>query len=269
MKLSSLARMLLQQSLFVMMAFVALVSSATAQQVTFAPYLQLGDNGKFGSADQIVIAWQTDESMPNPSAYKVEFHSRERDSGVVKPSGRVVDNYLVADPMLPAIPGAYGTHTNYIAVLKNLRYDTVYQYRVSGPGMPNSGFNSSFRTRTRGSEFAFAVEGDEGFFPVVPNSDPARIVDYAARIAHLIYDADQIQLSNGPSLPEPEFVVNTGDNVYTEGTEDNYRDFFFPVFNSDQDSNEAGAPILRSKLFLQVDGNHDVGSTGVGKSAGG
>ena len=47
------------------------------------------------------------------------------------------------------------------------------------------------------------------------------------------------------------------------GSEDNYRDFFFPVYNSDQDSNETGAPILRSQLFFPVDGNHDLGSTGV------
>jgi uncharacterized repeat protein (TIGR01451 family) len=64
-------------------------------------------------------------------------------------------------------------------------------------------------------------------------------------------------------LPASNLILNTGDNVYNEGTEDNYRDFFFPVYNNDEDSNEAGAPILRSKLFFPVDGNHDLGSTGV------
>ena len=44
---------------------------------------------------------------------------------------------------------------------------------------------------------------------------------------------------------------------------DNYRDFFFPVYNSDQDSNETGAPIIRSTLFFPVGGNHDFGSTGI------
>jgi len=83
------------------------------------------------------------------------------------------------------------------------------------------------------------------------------------RIAHLIYDAANIPLVNQPSRPEPDFILNTGDNVYNEGSEDSYRDFFFPVFNSDQDSNETGAPIIRSKLFFPVDGNHDLGSTGV------
>jgi uncharacterized repeat protein (TIGR01451 family) len=255
---------------------------AFAQQVTFAPYLQLGDNGTFGPEDQIVVAWQTDETAPNPSAYKVEFSSSddkdgkrevssfqefgrnsESDHRSVTPNARVVDNYLAVDPSLPVIPGAYGAHSNYTAVLRGLKYDTVYHYRVTGPGMPGGGFSSSFRSRKRGSSYSFVVVGDEGFFPIVPNSTPPRIVDYVARIAHLIYDAADIPLANQPPRPPAEFILNTGDNVYNEGTEDNYRDFFFPVYNSDQDSNESGAPILRSELFLPVDGNHDLGSTGV------
>lgn len=48
------------------------------------------------------------------------------------------------------------------------------------------------------------------------------------------------KLANEPSRPEPDFILDTGDNVYNEGTEDNYRDFFFPAFNSDEDSNETG-----------------------------
>jgi hypothetical protein len=174
-----------------------------------------------------------------------------------------VDNYLTADPALPTVPGAYGPHTNYTAVLRGLRYDTEYHYVVKGPGMPNDGFAASFHTRKRSPFFSFAVEGDEGFFPPVPKSDPARIIDFEARITHLIYDAGDIRLPNQPDRPSPEFVLNTGDNVYTVGSEDNYRDFFFPVFNNDVDSNETGAPLLRSKLFFPVDGNHDLGATGV------
>jgi Calcineurin-like phosphoesterase/Domain of unknown function DUF11 len=242
---------------------LALAPAVLGQQVTFFPYVQLGDNGPFGVTDRIVIAWQTNETSPNASAYKVEFREGPHHSHTVTPSGRVVDNYLAADPALPIVPGAYGAHVNYIAVLRDLSYDTVYQYRVTGLGMPNGGFSASFRTRKLGPVFSFAVEGDEGFYPVSPSSNPARIVNYEARIAHLIFDAAQIQLANEPPRPEPDFVLNTGDNVYNQGTEDNYRDFFFPVLNSDQDSNEAGAPLLRSKLFFPVDGNHDVGSTGV------
>ena len=88
-------------------ACLALGCTAAAQQVTFAPYVQLGDNGTFGPADQIVIAWQTNETKPNASAYKVEFkESGARRARSVAASGRVVDNYLAADPVLPTIPTA-------------------------------------------------------------------------------------------------------------------------------------------------------------------
>ena len=248
----------------------AVAPAAFSQQVTFAPYLQLGDNGPFGPTDQMVIAWQTDEASPTASAYKAEFHSSDEERGsddqrrmAVTPKARVVDNYLAADPSLPAIAGAYGAHSNYTAVLSGLKYDTEYQYRVTGPGMPAGGFTASFHTRTRRPEFSFIVVGDEGFFPVVPNSNPAIVVDYEARIAHLINNVANLSVPGAPRLPTANLILDTGDNVYNVGSEDNYRDFFFPVYNSDTDSNETGAPILRSRLFLPVDGNHDLGSTGV------
>ena len=264
MKRSSVVCSKFASYLIAVLACAALAPAAFSQQVTFFPYIQLGDNGAFGPSDQVVVAWQTDEAVPKPSAYKVVLRAGgDDDSRSVQPSARIVDNYLAADPTLPTVPGAYGAHSNYSAVLRGLRYDTTYHYVVMGPGMPSGGFAASFHTRKRGPVFSFAVEGDEGYFPVVPNSTPARIVDYEARIAHLVYNAANIQLPDQATRPEPDFIVDTGDNVYNEGTEDNYRDFFFPVFNSDLDSNETGAPIIRSKLFFPVDGNHDQGSTGV------
>ena len=251
----------------IMLAIMAGATFAPAvfsQQVTFAPYIQLGDNGPFGATDQIVIAWQTDETAPKVSAYKVELQQVKGGRGVaVIPAARVIDDYLAADPSLPAVPGAYGAHSNYTAVLGGLKYDTEYRYRVTGPGMPPPGFTSTFHTRTRGPVFSFVVTGDEGFFPAAPSSNPAMVVDYEARIAHLIHNVANLNVPGVPRLPSADFVVNTGDNVYTMGSEDNYRDFFFPVYNSDQDSNESGAPILRSRLYFIAAGNHDLGRTGV------
>ena len=248
------------------MVAVAFAPPVFGQRVTFAPYIQLGDNGPFGATDQIVIAWQTDETSPRASAYKVELQKAKgigRRSMDVVPGVRVVDNYLAADPSLPTVAAAYGAHSNYTAVLGGLHYDTEYQYRVSGPGMPAGGFVAAFHTRTRGPVFSFAVTGDEGFFPPVPNSSPAVVVDYEARIAHLIYNVAKLNVPGVPRLPAADFILNTGDNVYTMGSEDNYRDFFFPVYNSDQDSNEAGAPLLRSRLYFVAAGNHDLGRTGL------
>src|SRR6266481_4864185 len=244
-------------------AFFSLAPVAAGQNVTYKPYIQPGDNGPFGAKDQMVVAWQTDESSPNPGAFTVQFGKRVSYGQSVAPQGRVVDNCLSADPALPVPPTASGPHSNYAAFLKDLAYNTTYFYRVSGPGMPSGGFAASFHTRKRGDDFSFLVQGDEGFFPVEPNSSPLRIADFEARIVHLMYNVYRLEIPGVPELPKPDLALNTGDNVYNNGAEGSYRDYWFPVWNSDVDSNEAGAPFIRSVPFYIVVGNHDMGATGV------
>ncbi len=244
-------------------ALFSLAPRAAGQNVTYKPYIQPGDNGPFGPTDQIVIAWQTDEATPNLSAFTVQFGESVFYGQSVTPQGRVVDNYLSADPSLPVPPTASGPHSNYAAVLKGLDYNTTYFYRVSGPGMPSGGFAASFHTRRRGDEFSFLVQGDEGFFPAEANSNPPRLADFEARIIHLMYNVHHLEVPGVPHLPKPDLALNTGDNVYNNGSEGSYRDFWFPVWNSDVDSNETGAPFIRSIPFYIVVGNHDMGATGV------
>jgi hypothetical protein len=249
--------------LALVVACLSLAPLAAGQNVTYKPYIQPGDNGPFGPTDQIVIAWQTDEATPNPGAFTVQFGESPSYRHSVTPQGRVVDNYLSADPSLPVPPTASGPHSNYAAVLSGLEYNTTYFYRVSGPGLPSGGFTASFRTRKRGDEFSFLVQGDEGFFPVEPNSSPLRIADFEARITHLMYNVHHLEVPGVPHLPKPDLALNTGDNVYNNGAEGSYRDYWFPVWNSDVDSNETGAPFIRSIPFYIVVGNHDMGATGV------
>ena len=244
-------------------AFFSLAPVVAGQNVTYKPYIQPGDNGPFGPKDQMVIAWQTDEASPNPGAFTVQFGTSVSYGQTVTPQGRVVDNYLSADPALPVPPTASGPHSNYAAVLKGLEYNTTYFYQVSGPGMPSGGFSAHFHTRKRGDEFSFLVQGDEGFFPVEPNSSPLRIADFEARITHLMYNVHHLEVPGVPELPKPDLALNTGDNVYNNGAEGSYRDYWFPVWNSDVDSDEAGAPFIRSIPFYIVVGNHDMGATGV------
>ena len=229
-------------------------------QVTYKPYIQLGDMGGFGATDQKVIAWQTAETAPNP-AYHVEFGKTPALGSSAVPHGRVVDNYLAADTSLPVPSTASGPHVNYYAVLKDLEFDTTYFYRVTGPGLPG-GFTSHFHTRKRSGRFSFLVQGDEGFFPVVPGSNPPRIADFEARIIHLMFNVHHLSFPNEPTLPKPDLALNSGDNVYTFGAEGSYRDFWFPVWNSDVDSNETGAPFIRSIPLFIVAGNHDIGGGG-------
>jgi hypothetical protein len=233
-----------------------------ATTVTYKPYVAPGDAGTLGERDQIVIAWQTNESAANPGAFAVDFGRTPLYGRAGQVWGRVVDNYLAADATLPVPATAPGPRVNYTAVLRDLDFDSVYYYRVTGPGLPAQGFAASFKTRTRSHRFSFLVQGDEGFFPAVPGSNPARIADYEARIVHLMYNAHRISLAGEPARPEPNFALNTGDNVYTFGAEASYRDFWMPVWNSDTDSNETGAPFIRSKPFYIVVGNHDIGGNG-------
>jgi hypothetical protein len=237
--------------------------AAFSQVVTYKPYIQPGDNGPFGAKDQIVVAWQTNEASPKASAYSVEFGRSASYGRTVTPQARVVDNYLAADPTLPVPPTASGAHSNYAAVLDDLEYDATYFYRVSGPGLPASGFAASFHTRKRGDNFSFIVQGDEGFFPVVPGANPPRFADYEARIIHLMYNVQNLSVPGAPKLPKADLALNTGDNVYNNGAEGSYRDYWFPVWNSDIDSNETGAPFIRSIPFYIVVGNHDIGGNGV------
>ena len=250
------------------LASAALISPAAfSQTVTYKPYIQPGDNGPFGAKDQIVVAWQTNEASPKASAYSVEFGTSVSYGRAVTPQARVVDNYLSVDPTLASLvqATASGAHSNYSAVLADLEYNTTYFYRVSGPGMPAGGFAASFHTRKRGDDFSFIVQGDEGFFPTVPApaGAPARDADYEARITHLMYNVQNLSVPGAPKLPKADLALNTGDNVYNNGAEGSYRDFWFPVWNSDIDSNETGAPFIRSIPFYIVVGNHDIGGNGV------
>ena len=60
----------------------------------------------------------------------------------------------------------------------------------------------------------------------------------------------------------PDFVMNTGDNVYENGLDDEYARHFFPVYNADVAGPRVGAPLLRSVPFYTVMANHDVHQKG-------
>lgn len=248
-------------AILVLMAASLSLQHLHAQQITYQPYLQPGDHSGFSERDGMVVAWQTNESTPNAAAYSVQFGLTPAVSSTATVNGRVVDNYLAADPSLPVAPTSVGPRVNYTAVLPNLEYDRTYYYRVTGPGLPSQGFTASFHSRKRSSRFSVLVQGDEGFFPTEPGSSQL-VADYEARIVHLMYNASKISFPGEPALPQPDIALNTGDNVYNQGAEGSYRDFWMPVWNSNVDSNETGAPLLRSIPFYIVAGNHDTGGNG-------
>ena len=243
-------------------AFVAAGALPAHAGITYKPYIQPGDASSLAGADVKVIAWQTDETVAAPQAYRVEFGTTPNARRPATVKGRVVDNYLSADPQLPVPATASGAHVNYYATLTGLGYDRTYYYTVYGPGLPAEGFQSSFRTRKTGPRVAFQVVGDEGFFPTQPGSSPKRVINWEARIVHQMFEADSLKVPGAPRLPKADFAINTGDNVYNLGTEGDYRDFWMPVWNNDVSSNETGAPYIRHIPYYIVAGNHDLGGTG-------
>jgi len=241
-----------------------LAAPLCAQTVTFRPYIEPGDNGPFGAKDQMVVTWQTDESHPLPSAYTVQFGKSPTQLESATVDARVVDNYLSVDPQFAGLtlPFRYGAHSNYTAVLRNLEYDRTYVYTVTGPGLPAGGFTSSFHTRTRGSHFVFQVQGDEGYYPNIPGTNPPLTANYEARIINTMFNVAGVSFPGQPAFRRADFALNTGDNVYVTGADSNYRDVWMFDWNANSPSNDHGAPFIRSIPFYIVAGNHDVGSTG-------
>ena len=70
--------------------------------------------------------------------------------------------------------------------------------------------------------------------------------------------AQQKAIAYQTYLAHPDFVMITGDIVYSRGRISEYREKFWPVYNADQASPLVGAPLLRSTLFVAAPGNHDI-----------
>jgi hypothetical protein len=65
-------------------------------------------------------------------------------------------------------------------------------------------------------------------------------------------------------MSKPDFVMITGDIVYGKGLVSEYRTKYWPIFNCDVASPAAGAPLMRSTLFVAAPGNHDIASRDLG-----
>jgi acid phosphatase type 7 len=122
----------------------------------------------------------------------------------------------------------------YRAVLPKLEFDQSYHYRVSMRGRRI--IDADFETRTKEPASRFVVFGDCGA------GTPGQ-----AQIAYQAY------------LKKPEFILITGDNVYSRGLVNEYLRRYFPYFNREDASSDKGAPLMRSTPFYVAVGNHDVG----------
>jgi 3',5'-cyclic AMP phosphodiesterase CpdA len=63
---------------------------------------------------------------------------------------------------------------------------------------------------------------------------------------------DQAAIAKAVDAAQPDAVFIAGDLVYARGRAEEYRDHFFPIYNSE------AVPLMRRVPFLGVPGNHDV-----------
>ncbi|PQV63342.1 Purple acid Phosphatase, N-terminal domain [Abditibacterium utsteinense] len=190
---------------------------------TALPYIQPGNNSRLiQNRESMVIAWQTDAREAN---FRVEYGATKK--------------YEQSSEILRTVRwqesgGNREGRLNYAAMPQGLKLGTRYFYRVSCNGSVIA--EGYFTTRMpRGKAIRFVAFGDNSF-----GGTNDRAIAYHAYQAH------------------PDFVMNTGDNVYEAGLDSEYVRHFFPVYNADAASPRIGAPLLRSVPFYSVLGNHDV-----------
>ncbi|MFI5129433.1 MAG: metallophosphoesterase [Chitinophagales bacterium] len=128
----------------------------------------------------------------------------------------------------------------YRSVLPKLEFDQSYYYRVTLMTKPI--MEAKFETRSRKPSSRFVIFGDCGV------GSPAE-----AEIAYQAY------------LKKPEFILITGDNVYSRGQVSEYLQNYFPYYNREDAGPDKGAPLMRSIPFYLSIGNHDVGAADLGR----
>jgi hypothetical protein len=150
-----------------------------------------------------------------------------------------------------------------------------------------SGAAGSWRTAQVASARRIAVRGVEPHWvmrAVLAGLEPGSALSYRVRKGGELVFSAEARAPKGPAenhrfvvfgdgganTPEekaiafrafqekPDFVMIPGDIVYSRGRISEYREAFWPIYNADNPSPSAGAPLLRSTLFLAAPGNHDI-----------
>ncbi len=199
------------------------VPGAEPPLFTALPYVQPGDNSRLvADQERVILAWQTEAT---PADFRVVFGptTQYRSTADVTVNRRSAADKEDGEARL-----------NYTAAFEGLRLGETYHYRVTLRGERIA--EGYFTTRKpRGTPTRFVAFGDNSY---------GDISDHA--IAYHAYQA------------RPDFVMNTGDNVYESGLDTEYARYFFPVYNADRATPRTGAPLLRSIPFYTVIANHDV-----------
>ncbi len=178
---------------------------------------------------------------PSPKSLRLLWHTRDVDGGFSVES-RTGGGRFKAGPAPTFVRVAVRSvepHRVWSALLQGLRPGEPFDYRLLKDGAVV--FEARSRApKSRSQPYRFAVFGDSG-----QDNGPQKAV------ALRTWEA------------KPDFVVLAGDIVYTRGRVSEYFKHF-RVYNAEEPSAEAGAPLLRSVLFIGAPGNHDIANTDLG-----
>ncbi len=205
----------------VLIVLITIGYQGRGQEILVTPYLQPG-NASTLAQEQKVLIWQTDSI---PGIFNVEYRNRSEFGDTRKISSAKIS--------MIRLTLKNKTTLLYRANLSKLQFDADYSFRVLCNGKPVA--EGSFKTRTKKPQTRFAVFGDCG-------AGTAQ----QAEIAYQVYQQ------------KPQFVLVTGDNVYSSGLESEYRKNFFPSYLAAEASSSKGAPLLNSVPFYMIVGNHDM-----------
>ncbi len=193
---------------------VAFAVGAASDPFIAKPYLQLGDAPKAAKQETMTLVWHAADSDANWS------------TEVRKPGGK-----WVAQPVPTFRRVAVKDiepHRVYASVLSRLKPGAEFQYRVI-KGVEEVFSAEGTARKSAKQPYRFAVFGDCGAG-----------TKSQGVIAERLYEH------------KPDFVFTTGDIVYSNGRISEYRQKFFPVYNSEK------TPLTRSTLLIAAPGNHDL-----------
>lgn len=141
--------------------------------------------------------------------------------------------------------------------------------RIAMPGTPTHWiFRVTMANVVPGIEFRYRIRrNEEMIFSAIARApkepdQPYRFVSFGDCGAGT---AQQKQIAYQAFLARPDFLMITGDIVYSRGRISEYREKFWPIYNADIPSPVTGAPLLRSSLFVAAPGNHDIANRDLGQ----
>ena len=176
------------------------------------PYLQLGDARGLQRSETLALLWQTPEES-------VEW--------AVEVKGALLWRKMAAPSSRRIAVGGIEPHRVWRATLTGLTPGVEFEYRLQRAGKVV--FDAKGRARKPVTQaYRFVAFGD------CAAGTPAEKEIAAQTIKQ-----------------DPDFVFIAGDIVYTRGRISEYREKYFPYYNTE------AAPLTRSILFIAAPGNHD------------